>query len=73
MRPAGEGEVYNAQKEKDGFGEQADLAADLDKKREEQDQIKAAAGSGGYRNEGCGIDVQDVVGGGGKGFVGAGD
>lgn len=72
MRPAGEGDVYQAQREKHGFGEQEDLAADLDRKKEEQEEIKAAGGGGRYQNEGHHVDVQEVVGGGGKGFVGAG-
>ena len=36
MRAAGEGDVYKAQFDKTGFGEQDDLAADLDRKKEEQ-------------------------------------
>lgn len=72
MRPAGEGDVYNAQREKHGFGEQEDLAADLDRKKEEQEKIKAARGERGYRDEKPQVDVLGVVGGGGKGFVGAG-
>lgn len=72
MRPPGEGDVYQAQTEKDGFGEQADLAADLDRKKQEQEEIKAAKGVGVYRNEERDVDLQEAVGGERKGFVGAG-
>jgi len=36
MRAAGEGEIANAQTRKEGFGEQQDLASDLDRKKREQ-------------------------------------
>ena len=36
MRAPGEGDVYNAQFSKSGFGEQNDLASDLDRKKQEQ-------------------------------------
>lgn len=36
MRPFGEGEVAAAQDTKTGFGEQKDLASDLDRKKAEQ-------------------------------------
>ena len=46
MRAPGEGEVAAAQDRKHGFGEQADLASDLDRKKVEQaparEQIKEA-------------------------------
>ncbi|MCJ1477027.1 hypothetical protein MMC13_005698 [Lambiella insularis] len=38
MRAPGEGDVYRSQSEKSGFGEQEDLASDLDRKKEEQSQ-----------------------------------
>lgn len=67
MRAAGEGEIYKAQQEKTGFGEQGDLAADMDRKREEQDRIKEERGEEGGEGE---VDVEAAVGGRGKGFVG---
>ena len=36
MRAPGEGEVYEKQFNKTGFGEQQDLASDLDRKKQEQ-------------------------------------
>lgn len=36
MRAPGEGDVYKAQQQKGGFGEQEDLASDLDRKKAEQ-------------------------------------
>ena len=36
----GEGDIAKAQETKTGFGEQAGLASDMDRKREEQDEIK---------------------------------
>lgn len=68
MRAPGEGEVYAAQLNKTGFGEQEDLAAGLDRKREEQDRIKEKRN--GVSEKKDSIDVEDVVGGEGKGFVG---
>lgn len=68
MRAPGEGEVYSAQLKKTGFGEQGDLAAGLDRKREEQDRIKAERN--GISEKENSIDVEGVVGGEGKGFVG---
>lgn len=67
MRPAGEGDVYNAQLEKTGFGEQGDLAAGLDRKRDEQDRIKEKHGQESWEGD---VDVEAAVGGRGKGFVG---
>lgn len=69
MRAPGEGEVYDAQLNKTGFGEQRDLAAGLDRKREEQDRIKEE--KHGVSEKEYSIDVKGVVGGEGKGFVGA--
>lgn len=68
MRAPGEGEVYSAQLKKTGFGEQGDLAAGLDRKREEQDRIKAERN--GISEKENSIDVEGVLGGEGKGFVG---
>ena len=68
MRAPGEGEVYRAQLRKSGFGEQEDLAAGLDRKREEQDRIRAKRN--GISEKGDSIDVEGIVGGEGKGFVG---
>jgi hypothetical protein len=42
MRPAGEGEVAAAQTSKMGFGEQKDLASDLDRKKAEQAEAREA-------------------------------
>lgn len=67
MRAPGEGEVYNAQLKKTGFGEQGDLAAGLDRKREEQDRIKAERN--GISEKENRVDVEGVVGREGKGFV----
>lgn len=68
MRASGEGEVYDAQLNKTGFGEQGDLAAGLDRKREEQDRIKEERY--GVSEKEDSVDVKGVVGGEGKGFVG---
>lgn len=68
MRAPGEGEVYSAQLKKTGFGEQGDLAAGLDRKREEQDRIKAERN--GISEKEKSIDVEGVLRGEGKGFVG---
>lgn len=68
MRAPGEGEVYSAQLKKTGFGEQGDLAAGLDRKREEQDRIKAERN--GISEKENSIDVEGVLGGEGRGFVG---
>jgi len=38
MRAPGEGDVYKAQFEKSGFGEQEDLASDLGRKKAEQSE-----------------------------------
>lgn len=67
MRAPGEGDIYNAQQHKTGFGEQGDLAFDLDRKREEQDRLKDNRSPGSGDN---GVDVQGAVSGAGKGFVG---
>lgn len=68
MRAPGEGEVSSAQWHKTGFGEQEDLASDLDRKREEQERIKVERGAGGRGDEG--VDVKGAVAGEGKVFVG---
>lgn len=68
MRAPGEGEVYSAQLKKTGFGEQGDLAAGLDRKRAEQDRIKAERNRISEKENS--LDVEGVVGGEGKGFVG---
>lgn len=67
MRAAGEGDIYKAQLEKTGFGEQGDLAAGMDRKREAQDKIKEERGQEGEEEE---VNVEAAVGGRGKGFVG---
>lgn len=75
MRAPGEGEVYAAQQAKTGFGEQGDLAADLDRKREEQGRLKRERGQDHLREERSrgagngGVDIEEAVGGEGKGFV----
>ncbi len=68
MRAAGDGDIAAAQDGKHGFGEQADLASGLDRKKEEQAAIKAARSGGG---SGGGVDVGAALGGGRGGFVGA--
>ncbi|KAL8719679.1 MAG: hypothetical protein Q9225_003334 [Loekoesia sp. 1 TL-2023] len=74
MRAPGEGDVASAQDKKHGFGEQADLASGLDRKKEEQQQRLenryngASSGKGGPG----GVDVESAIGGGSKGVVGAG-
>ena len=68
MRAAGDGEIAAAQDSKHGFGEQTDLASGLDRKKEEQAQLKESRGHGGGTG---GVDVQGAIGG-GKGFVGGG-
>ena len=40
MRAAGEGDIYKTQFNKHGFGEQPDLASDLDKKKAEQSDMR---------------------------------
>lgn len=69
MRAPGEGEVYSAQLKKTGFGEQGDLAAGLDRKREEQDRIKAERNVISEQEDS--IDVEGVVRGVGNGYVGS--
>ena len=80
MRAAGEGDIARAQETKGGFGEQGDLASGLDRKREEQEEIKARrhGGDNGYGGGGGGaVDVGNalggkVVSGGGSGASGEG-
>ncbi|KAL8895979.1 MAG: hypothetical protein Q9207_007927 [Kuettlingeria erythrocarpa] len=74
MSTFGEGEVASTQDRKHGFGEQADLASGLDRKKEDQQRRldhRYDGDSGGKGGSG-GIDVQSVIGGAGKGVVGAG-
>ena len=56
IAPYGEGEVAAAQRNKTGFGEQEDLASDIDRKKAEQAglraQIDSSTGSGGKVQEG---------------------
>lgn len=66
MRAPGEGDIAAVQHHKQGFGEQKDLASDLDRKKADQAKIKESRGLGG--NSG-GVDVAAAVGGEGKGFV----
>ncbi|KAL8936788.1 MAG: hypothetical protein Q9211_004015 [Gyalolechia sp. 1 TL-2023] len=72
MRAPGEGEVASAQDNKHGFGEQADLTAGLDRKKEEQQKRLDERYDGGSSGKGGpgGVDVQSAIGGGGKGVVG---
>ncbi|KAL8994281.1 MAG: hypothetical protein Q9169_005697 [Polycauliona sp. 2 TL-2023] len=74
MRAPGEGEIASAQDNKHGFGEQADLASDLDRKKEEQQQRLDDRYNGGSSGTGGpgGVDVQSAIGGGGTAVVGAG-
>lgn len=67
MRAPGEGDIASAQDKKHGFGEQGDMASDLDRKKDEQAKIKEARG--GVQG-GAGVDVGAAIGGGDKGFVG---
>ncbi|KAI4226216.1 MAG: hypothetical protein L6R36_003352 [Xanthoria steineri] len=74
MRAPGEGDIASAQDNKHAFGEQADLASGLDRKKEEQQQRLEDRYNGGSSGKGGpgGIDVESAIGGGGKGVVGAG-
>ncbi len=74
MRAPGEGDVASAQDRKHGFGEQADLASDLDRKKEDQQRRldQSYEGDSGGKSDTGGIDVQSAIGGAGKGVVGAG-
>ncbi len=67
MRAPGEGDIASAQDNKHGFGEQGDLASDLDRKKDEQATIKESRGSA--QGQG-GVDVGAAIGGRDKGFVG---
>ncbi|KAL8926861.1 MAG: hypothetical protein Q9208_002670 [Pyrenodesmia sp. 3 TL-2023] len=73
MRAPGEGDVASVQNRKHGFGEQADLASGLDRKKEDQQRRLDDRYDGGSNGKGSsgGIDVQSAIGGGGKGVVGA--
>ena len=70
MRAAGDGDIAAAQDHKHGFGEQSSLTSDLDRKKEEQAQIKHEIGGGSSGAKG--VDVQGALGSGDKGFVGSG-
>ncbi|KAL8947895.1 MAG: hypothetical protein Q9222_005870 [Ikaeria aurantiellina] len=74
MRAPGEGDIASAQDKKHGFGEQADLASGLDRKKEEQQERLDERYSGGGSGTGGpgGVDIQSAIGGGGKGVVGVG-
>ncbi|KAI4144502.1 MAG: hypothetical protein L6R39_004155 [Caloplaca ligustica] len=74
MRAPGEGEVASAQDQKHGFGEQADLASDLDRKKQDQQRRLDERYDGGSSGKGGpgGVDVQSAIGGENKGVVGAG-
>ncbi|KAL9100142.1 MAG: hypothetical protein Q9163_004443 [Psora crenata] len=67
LRPAGEGDVAKTQERKHGFGEEADMASGLDRKKAEQARIKDARRQDGGDG---GVDVGEVLGG-KAGFVGA--
>ncbi|KAI4209119.1 MAG: hypothetical protein LQ351_007925 [Letrouitia transgressa] len=73
MRAPGEGDIAQAQHTKQGFGEQPDLASDLDKKKEDQ-QRRLQERDYGNEAEKSGslgeVDVKSAVGGSGKGVVG---
>ncbi|KAL9607884.1 MAG: hypothetical protein Q9167_007247 [Letrouitia subvulpina] len=74
MRAPGEGDIAQAQQTKQGFGEQPDLASDLDKKKESQQKRLQERGYGNEaENSGSlgEVDVESVVGGSGKGVVSA--
>lgn len=72
MRAAGDGDIARKQENKDGFGEQKSLTADLDRKKAEQGAIKEGMAGVGDGMTGPGVDVGGVLGGkGGSGFVGA--
>ena len=70
MSAAGDGDIAVAQERKHGFGEQKSLTTDLDRKKAEQGKIKDERREGGGGSKG--VDVQGVLGGGNKGFVGGG-
>ena len=70
MRAPGDGDVAVAQDKKHGFGEQSDLASDLDRKKADQARIKEKRSTGRGSD---GVDVEGAVGGAGKGFVGGGN
>ena len=68
MRAAGEGDIASAQDTKHGFGEQGDLAAGLDAKKEmQQDKLRERRAG---EEKGGGAEVGKAME--GKGFVGAG-
>ena len=59
MRAPGEGEVYQAQFRKTGFGEQADLAGNLDRKKAEQSERRDTVTDRRERD----VDVAGALGG----------
>ncbi|KAL8960515.1 MAG: hypothetical protein Q9183_005450, partial [Haloplaca sp. 2 TL-2023] len=67
-------DIASAQDKKHGFGEQADLASDLDRKKAEQQERLEDTYNGRSSGKGGpgGVDVQSAIGGGDKGVVGAG-
>lgn len=80
MAATGEGDVKSAVENKHGFGEQASLTSDMDRKRAEQDKKKEerreSGPTGGNPGEGLreedrGVDVKSALGG-GSNVVGAG-
>lgn len=68
MRVLAEGDVYAAQTRKHGFGEEIDLAAGLERKKKEQEDLKRGTEEGEESRRGD-VDVKDAVGGKGKGIV----
>ena len=58
MRAPGEGDVYKAQFNKSGFGEQNDLASGLDAKKQEQAGRREEV----QKERGSDVDVSDVLG-----------
>lgn len=68
MRVLAEGDVSAAQRHKVGFGEEEDLAADLERKKEEQEIVKRER-RGGKGDGGEEVDVRAAVAGEGKGTV----
>ena len=60
MRAPGEGDVYKAQFQKTGFGEQADLASDMERKKKEQAPQREAVAAERHRED---VDVGGAIGG----------
>ena len=59
MRAPGEGDVYRQQFHKTGFGEQADLASDLDRKKAEQAPLREEVAERREKD----VDVGGAIGG----------